>query len=176
MRRVVLLVVAFALAASWTLAQDKVEITEGRKLPARPKTYVGDYAKVIDARAKQQLERKLAALRTRGKIEFVVVTVETTGAEDIFDYSLAAARTWRLAGGANDENGILLMIARRDRNWWVQVTRGLEADLPDAVLQEQGKKMVAPFRAGNFGAGINLFVDGLIAHLAGRRGFKMSGR
>jgi hypothetical protein len=32
--------------------------------------------------------------------------------------------------------------------------------------------MTAPFRQGNMGAGVNLFVDALIAHLAERRGFK----
>ena len=139
---------------------------------ARPQGYVGDYAKVIDVAAERRLETKLGGLRKRAGVEFVVVTLETTGAEDIFDYSLAAARQWKLARGAGDKGGILLMLAVRDRKWRVQLTDSLRVDLPESVLQVHADKMVVQYRQGNVGAGVNLFVDGLIAHLAERRGLK----
>jgi uncharacterized protein len=172
MQRIILLVAMFALTLSGAQAQGKYEINEGRNLPAQPKSHVGDYANVIDGQAERRLETKLALLRKRAAIEFVVVTVETTGAEDIFDYSLAAARRWKRGSGANDKGGILLMIAVKDRKWRIQLTRNLEGDLPDEVLKEHGDKMTGPFRQGNMGAGVNLFVDGVIAHLAERRAFK----
>ena len=172
MPRIILLVAVLALTASGASAQGKFEITEGQNLPARPKTYVGDYAQVIDARAERQLETKLAGLRQRAGIEFVVVTIGTTGAEDIFNYSLAAARRWKLAKSAGDKGGILLMLAIRDRKWRVQLTDSLKVDLPEAVLQVHGDRMSAPLGRGGVGGGVNVFVDGLIAHLAARRGFQ----
>lgn len=174
MQRLILLVAVLALTASGASAQGKFEITEDQNLPASPKGYVGDYAKVIDEQAERQLETKLVGLRKRAGIEFVVVTIETTGAENIYDYSLALARRWKRGSGAHEKGGILLMIAVKDRQWRVQLTRGLEGDLPDVVLREHGDKMTAPFRRGDMGAGVNLFVDGLVAHLAERRKFKSS--
>ncbi|HYP02309.1 MAG TPA: TPM domain-containing protein [Pyrinomonadaceae bacterium] len=172
MQRMILLVAVIALAASGAAAQAQVKATGSESLPARPKSYVGDYAKVIDARAERRLETKLAGLRKRAAIEFVVVTLETTGAEDIFDYSLAAAQRWKLARGAGDKGGILLMLAMRDRKWRVQLTDSLRNDTPEAVLREHGERMAAAMRRNDTSAGVEVFVDGLVAHLAARRGFK----
>lgn len=172
MQRIILLFVVFALTASGLAAQDQTKTTGSENLLARPEGYVGDYAKVINEQAERQLETKLAQLRKRAGIEFVVVTLETTGTEDLFDYSLAAARRWKLARGANDRGGILLMLAIRDRKWRVQLTESLRNDTPEAVLKEHGDRMAAAMRQGDASAGVNVFVDGLIAHLAARRGFQ----
>ncbi|MDQ1525381.1 MAG: uncharacterized protein QOE47_3305 [Pyrinomonadaceae bacterium] len=166
--RLVALCAVFALAASGASAQIGGAVSAGNDLPARPKSFVGDFANAIDARAERQLETKLAALRKRAAIEFVVVTIETTGGEEIFDYSLNAARRWRLAKGAGDKGGILLMLAIRDRKWRVQLTDSLRVDLPEEVLKIHGDRMSAPFGRGGVGAGVNVFVDGIIAHLAER--------
>jgi uncharacterized membrane protein YgcG len=171
-QRIILLVLVFAFTASGLAAQTQPATTGSAILPARPRGYVGDYAKVIDERAERQLETKLAALRKRAGIEFVVVTLETTGAEDLFDYSLAAARTWKLARGANDRGGILLMLAIKDRKWRVQLTDSLRTDTPEAVLREHGERMAAAVREGDASTGVRVFVDGLVAHLAAQRGFK----
>lgn len=172
MQRIILLVAIFALTASGLAAQEQLKTTGNESLPARPQGYVGDYAKVLNERVERQLEMKLAGLRKRAGIEFVVVTLDTTGAEDIFDYSLQAARSWKLARGANDRGGILLMLAIKDRKWRVQLTDSLRADTPETVLREHGERMVVAMRPGDAGAGVRAFVDGLIAHLAARRGFK----
>lgn len=169
MRGMILIAVFFALTSLELSAQGRLEVTESL---ARPKSYVGDYAKVIDEKAERQLETKLAQLRKRAGIEFVVVTLETTGVQDIFDYSLEAARRWKLARGANDKGGILLMLAIRDRKWRVQLTDGLKNDTPEAMLKENGERMNAIISQGDTSAGVEAFVDGLIAHLAARRGFK----
>jgi uncharacterized protein len=173
-QRIILLVLFFALTASGLAVQAQVGVgnAESESRLARPKGYVGDYAQVINAQAERQLETKLAALRKRSGIEFVVVTLETTGAEDLFDYSLAAARRWKLARGANDKGGILLMLAIRDRKWRVQLTDSLRDDTPEAVLREHGDRMAVAMRQGEASAGIKVFVDGLMEHLATRRGFK----
>ena len=170
MRGMILIAVFFALTTLDLSAQGRLEVTESL---ARPKSYVGDYGKVIDEKAERQLEKKLVQLRERAGIEFVVVTLETTGAEDIFDYSLKAVRQWKLAGRANDNGGLLLMVAVKDRKWRIQVSRNLEADLPDAVAKEVGDKMIVPFRQGDYASGLNQCVSDLIAYLAERRGFKI---
>lgn len=169
MRGMILLTLLFAFTTPSLPASANFQATENM---ARPKGYVGDYATVINEEAESQLETKLKQLRERASIEFVVVTLETTGEEDIFSYSLNAARRWKLASGTGDKGGILLMLAMKDRKWRVQITDSLKEDLPEALLATQGERMYLPISQGNTGAAVTLFVDGVVAHLAERRGFK----
>ena len=59
-----------------------------------PFTPIVDYAHVIDPETRKKLESIYVNLKERANIEFAVVTVDTTGDQDIFDYSLAVARGW----------------------------------------------------------------------------------
>ena len=59
-----------------------------------PTGFVNDYAKVIDEKTKKELEAALTKLKERSKIEFAVVTVDTTGEQSSLDYTMAVARGW----------------------------------------------------------------------------------
>ena len=137
-----------------------------------PRGFVNDFAEVLDAEAEGRLEERLGRLKERAKIELAVVTVETTGGQSIDDYSLALARGWGLGPPAGEEGGgVLLLLASVDRKWRIQVSRSLEADLPDEVVGEMGAGMVPSLRAGRHGEAINTCVDALVKRLAERRGF-----
>jgi uncharacterized membrane protein YgcG len=139
-----------------------------------PKGFVNDSARVIDDLAESLLEAKLRDLKARSKIEIGVATVETTGDQSIFDYSLAVARGWGIGPPAGQEGGgVLLLLAVNDRKWQIQVSRGLEADLPDDVADEIGRGMSESLRARRYDEAVHKCVDGLIKRLAERRGFSM---
>lgn len=147
--------------------------TPQAKSPLPPPTgFVNDYAKVIDESTKVRLDVILNNLKQRANIEFAVVTVETTGDEDIFDYSLALARGWGV-GAPPRNDGLLLLIAVKDRKWHMQVSRSLEVDMPNEQVSTLGKLMVEPFRAGKYGEGLKLCVEATIARLGAQRGFKL---
>jgi uncharacterized membrane protein YgcG len=139
-----------------------------------PKGFVNDFANVIDARTEELLEAKLGLLKASARIEFAVATVETTGGQDILDYSLAVARGWGIGPPAGEGGGgLLLMFAVKDRKWRLQVSRSLEADLPNDMAGEMGKVMLPSLRAGHYGDAATKYVDALIKRLAERRGFSM---
>ncbi len=139
-----------------------------------PKGFVNDFANVLDRSMKEQLEAKLERLKERSKIELAVATVETTGGQDIFDYSLAVARGWGIGPPAGEDGGgLLLLLATKDRKWHIQVTRNLEEDVPNDVAAEIGKRMTPSLRQLNYSEAIVKCVDDLIARLAERRGFKL---
>lgn len=143
------------------------------KSPLPPPTgFLNDYAKVIDEPTKVRLEMILNNLKQRANIEFAVVTVETTGDEDIFDYSLALARGWGV-GAPPRNDGLLLLIAVKDRKWRMQVSRSLEVDMPNEEVSTLGKLMIEPFRAGKYGEGLTLCVEATIKRLSAQRGFKL---
>ena len=138
--------------------------------------YVTDNANVIDAGTKERLATTLNRLKERADIEFAVVTVPTTGDEDIFGYSLALARGWGIGSKEGEKNGLLLVVAVNDRKWQVQVSRHLEGDMPDTLAGEIARQRLVPqFRQNNYAQGISDFVQAAVATLAEKRGFQLEG-
>lgn len=140
-----------------------------------PTGYVNDYAGVIDAGTKARLETILTNLKQRANIEFAVVTVPTTGGQDIFDYSLAVARGWGIAP-QDEKTGILLLVAVNDHKYFTQISDHLEGDLPDSVAgQIQRERLVPAFKQENYSKGIYDTVQTYLATLAQKRGFSIEG-
>ncbi len=141
-----------------------------------PTGFVNDYANVLDAATKTRLETILVNLQQQHDIEFAVVTVPTTGTQDIFDYTLAVARGWGVGAKDSDQAGLLLVVAINDRKYFTQVSRHLEGDLPDGVTgQIQRERLVPPFKQGNYARGISDTVETYVATLAEKRGFSIAG-
>ena len=134
-------------------------------LPA-PTGFVNDYAGVIDAGTKQALENKLKELRdtTNPSVEIAVAVVKTTGDRDIFDYSLAVARGWKIGSKADDNPSALLFVAIDDRKYFTQVSKDLEDELPDSVAGTLQRQYLVPeFKKGNYSKGISDTIDAYIA-------------
>jgi uncharacterized protein len=137
-----------------------------------PTGYVNDYAKVIDQATRQQLETTLTNLDQQQKIQFSVVTVDTTGGQEIFDYSLAVARGWGIGSKDTQKPSLLLLVAIKDRKYFTQVSRHLEGDLPDGLVgQIQREQLVPAFKAGQYGQGLADTINTYIATVASKNGF-----
>ena len=136
-----------------------------------PTGFVNDFANVIDEATQARMERVLTSLRDKAQIEFAVVTVPTTGGQDIFNYSLAVARGWKIGAPEGEKKGLLLLVAVEDRKYQIQVSRHLEGDLPDGLVGEVGRRMREPFRANDYSKGLMDAVQTFIATIGKQRGF-----
>ncbi len=133
-------------------------------LPA-PTGPVMDYANVLDANTKQALEQRLIEFRdrTNPKVELAVAIVKTTGERPIFDYSLAVARGWKIGTKEQDNPSALIFIAIDDRKFYVQISKDLEDELPDALATSLQRQYLVPaFRQGNYGKGITDLIEAYI--------------
>ena len=139
--------------------------------PPSPFRYVNDYAGVLDAATAERMEAILRSLKEKGDIEFAVVTIRTTGDQDIFDYSLAVARGWGIGSSEGEKNGALLLVAIDDHKYYMQVSRHLEGDLPDGLVGEIGRRMQGPFRRGDYSGGLMTAVQTFVSTLEEKRGF-----
>jgi len=138
----------------------------------QPTGYVNDYAHVIDSATKERLETTLGNLDRQQQIQFSVVTVDTTGGQDIFDYTLAVARGWGIGSKDTQKPSLLLLAAIKDRKYFTQVSRHLEGDLPDGLVgQIQREQLVPAFKAGQYGKGLADTIDTFIATVAQKNGF-----
>src|SRR5438045_826982 len=117
-----------------------------------------------------------AKLKERANVEFVVVTVDTTGDQDIFEYSLAVARGWGIGSKGGEKAGFLLLVGIKDRKYFTQVSDHLEGDLNDGLVgQIQRERLVPQFKRGNYSQGIYDTIQAYIATLAQKRGFSIEG-
>lgn len=140
-------------------------------LPA-PAGSVNDYAGVIDAATKSQLEARLKAFKesSNPSTELAVAVVRTTNDRPIFDYSLAVARGWKIGSKQDDNPSALLFVAIDDRKYFTQVSRDLEDELPDGIAGSLQRQFLVPeFRKGNYGKGIADTIDAYIRTIEQRR-------
>lgn len=154
------------IAALGSYAQETTPWSQNTSPLPAPTGFVNDYAGVIDANTKQQLEAKLKNFKetTNPSVEIAVAVVKTTGERAIFDYSLAVARGWKIGSKADDNPSALLLIAVDDRKYFTQVSKDLEDELPDGVVGSLQRQYLVPeFRKGNYGKGISDTIDAYIA-------------
>lgn len=148
---------------------------ESKTTLPKPSGFVNDFAGVLDPESKARLETALTELKDKSAIEFAVVTIETTGDQPIFDYSLALAREWGV--GPKDDTkggGLLLMLAVKDRQWWIQVSNSLENELPDEVCKELGEEALPLYREGKYSEGLTKYVKSIVQRLEKLNGFKLN--
>jgi len=137
-----------------------------------PTGFVNDYAGVIDSATKQQIETKLTEFKARSTppTELAVAVVRTTGDRQIFDFSLAVARDWKIGSKADDNPSALLLIAIDDRKYFTQVSRDLEDELPDGLVGSLQRQFLVPeFKKANYAKGISDTIDAYIRTIEERR-------
>jgi uncharacterized protein len=166
---VLVFAVAFVLLLS---ARGSANAQTAQSPLPQPTGYVNDYAGVIDSATKARLETTLGNLDRQQQIQFSVVTVDTTGGQEIFDYSQAVARGWGIGAKDAQKPSLLLLVAIKDRKYFTQVSRHLEGDLPDGLVgQIQREQLVPAFKAGQYGQGLADTIDTYIATVAKKNGF-----
>ena len=80
--------------------------------------------------------------------QFIVVTLPDLGGETIEAYGFQLGRHWGI-GQKEENNGLLLIVAKAERKIRIEVGYGLEGEMTDAIASQiiQGT-MVPNFRAG----------------------------
>lgn len=173
----VLLYFSFGCAVLLSATQLSFAQTAQSPIPLpSPFTPIVDNANVIDPETENKLGSIYLNLKQRADIEFAVVTVDTTGGQDIFEYSLAIARAWGIGSKDGQNAGLLLIIAVKDRKYQTQVGHYLEGDLNDGLVgQIQRQYLVPEFKRGNYSKGVYDTVQAYVATLAEKRGFTIEG-
>jgi len=126
---------------------------------------VVDEANVLSAAERGRLAPKLAELEEKSGIQLVVATVNSLQGEEIEPYANELFRTWKLGEKAKN-NGVLLLVAPKERRVRIEVGYGLEGTLTDALSKIIIANAIAPrFKAGDFDGGVTRGVDDIITVL-----------
>lgn len=90
--------------------------------------------------------------------------------ETLEDYSIRLAQQWRI-GRKGLDNGVILLVFVRDRRMRFEVGYGLEGALPDVLVGQIVREVLAPrFREQRYAAGLEGAVNQVFARLAGAGG------
>ncbi len=161
-RAIIFVVILAVISFFWFGANPGVS-AQGR-LP-KPSGHVNDFAEVLDATTKQRLEKVLENLKERSGIDFVIATVKSTGAEDLYDYSLRIANDWNIGVPTSPKKTVLLAIAGDNGKFLAHISKGARADLPDGLIGDMGQRMRAKIESAGYSegllTGIQTFANGL---------------
>lgn len=139
-----------------------------------PRGLVNDYAGVLDAETERQLGALLGELRAKTGAEIAVVTVDSTKPLTVFDYAMRIAETWK-PGAKGKDNGVVFLVAVKDRELFIATGYGIEGALPDGRVGEIRDQLIVPrFRAGDLAGGVRAGTEAMAAIIAREYGVTLS--
>jgi len=154
-------VVSSFASASWGMSPQE------QQLPT-PLGYVSDYAQLLDDEWYAQIRAVCKDLETNTAVEMLVVTIDTIQPlPHAQDYASRLYEAWRI-GTTQQERGILLLVAVKERQAVVVVGKSLLAVVTPPKLDDlSGKYLLPMFRSKDYG--INVYRSVLsLASIAGK--------
>ncbi len=131
------------------------------------KARVTDLTGTLSGTQQQDLERRLRDFESRKGSQIAVLMLPSTQPETIEEYSIRVADAWKI-GRARVDDGVILVIAKNDRKLRVEVGRGLEGAIPDAIAKRVVSEIIAPhFKSGDFYGGVAAGSDALMKLIEG---------
>lgn len=115
----------------------------------KPEGYVSDFARVLDTASRTQLERYCALVEKKTGAQMALVTLESVAGEPIEDVVNAMYRRWGI-GKRETNEGVMLLLATRDRRMRLEVGYGLEPAIPDGFAGSVLRSMRPALRQGRY--------------------------
>ncbi|PKN84292.1 MAG: hypothetical protein CVU51_10750 [Deltaproteobacteria bacterium HGW-Deltaproteobacteria-1] len=156
-KSILFLMIALALAALSAFAVD-VPFLTGR---------VTDNAQILSNETRKTITANLKAHEEKTTNQIAVLTVPTLEGVSIEEYATAVFNTWKL-GQKGKDNGILLIVAPKDRRMRIEVGYGLEGTMTDGIAGSIIRNVMAPlFKSNDYDKGIDEGVRAMINVLEG---------
>jgi uncharacterized protein len=151
----------FLLCFSWGSAQFNI--------PEKPElqTSVYDYVSLLSNSERKQLEEKLILYSDTTSTQIVVAIIASTEGENINYLGAQWGQKWGI-GQANEDNGVLILVANDDRKIAISTGYGTEGELTDAMCSRIIELIIVPeFKKGNYALGLNKGADAIFQILSG---------
>lgn len=129
--------------------------------PSTPRL-VNDYANVLTAAQQAALEEKAVQFDKTTSTQVAIVIVNTVEGRDIADVGTEILRQWGV-GGRKNNNGVVLLVAFKDRKLNISTGYGLEKSLPDVTCQQIIDNTIKPnFKGSDYYGGLDAGLDAII--------------
>jgi len=128
---------------------------------------VVDLAHVLPPNTIESLTARLKAHEETTSNQVTVLVLPSLEEEPLESFSHRVATTWKL-GQKGTDNGVLLLVAMKERKIRIEVGYGLEGALTDARSAQIIRSEIVPrFRAGDVPGGVAAGVDAILKTIEG---------
>ncbi|NBS16810.1 MAG: YgcG family protein [Gammaproteobacteria bacterium] len=128
------------------------------------KERITDLTGSLTATDKETLDQSLKALEANKGAQIAILILESTLPETIEQTSIRVADQWKI-GRKGIDDGVIVIIAKQDRTLRIEVGRGLEGVIPDAMAKRIiAEDMVPLLKEGHMAGALQKGV-GSISHL-----------
>ena len=140
-----------------------------------PGTFVVDQAGIVDDRVERDLDGWLRELEQKTTAQVKLLTVPTTEGEPVFNFAQRHAELWEL-GKKGKDNGVLVVVAVKEREVRIHTGYGIEPILPDSWCGSLSRNVFAEqFKKGNFSEGIYQGMVAIANKVADSSNVKLTG-
>lgn len=129
LRTSIILIINLLLVTVLTLPIKAIDVPK-----ADNSSFVQDFANVITEKTETYINSQNAILQEQTGAEFIIVTVEDTSGYEIEDYTYEMFNEYGV-GASDKNNGVLLLLAINNDNYWLMVGTGLENNLTGGTLK-----------------------------------------
>ncbi|WP_337968803.1 TPM domain-containing protein [uncultured Flavobacterium sp.] len=138
------------------------------KIPEK-QTSVYDYANILSASEKAQLEEKLIRYSDSTTTQIVVITIESLKGEDVSQLATKWGQTWGIGGTKQDDNGVIILLAKNEKKIAINPGYGVEDRLTAGIGGTIIRNIIIPeFKAGSFYNGLDKGTDAIIDVFKGK--------
>ena len=128
--------------------------------------YVVDQSGIIDGTVRGRIEGWIIELKQKTTAQVAVVTVDSTGPLSIEEYAVNLFQRFGI-GQKGKDNGVLLLVAYKDRHMRIEVGYGLEGAVTDAYSSRIINTIMTPeFKEGRFSDGIEKGTAAIVTLIA----------
>ena len=138
----------------------------------KPEGYVNDFAGALDESSKTYITQTCQQLEQKANAQVAVVTINSTDGKEIFDYSVDLYQKWGI-GQKGKDRGVLILLAVKDRRYFINVGYGLEPILPDGKVGGFGREAVPYLKQGDYSGAAKLIVSRVAATIAADAGISL---
>ncbi|NBL64378.1 TPM domain-containing protein [Flavobacterium sp. NST-5] len=141
------------------------------EIPPIPKvqTSVYDYAAILDNQQRVALEEKLVRYSDSTTTQIVVITIESLKGEDIGILTPAWGQKWGIGGSQENDNGVIVLLAEKERKIWISAGYGVEDRLSAGIIGQLTRNVIIPeFKNGDYYAGLDKGTDAIFDVLKGK--------
>lgn len=132
-------------------------------------TSVYDYADVLNPDEEAQLKEKLIRYSDSTTTQIVVITIESLQGEDIGILTPKWGHAWGIGGSKENDNGVIILLAKAERKIWISAGYGLEDRLTAGIGGEITRNIIIPeFKAGSYYRGLDKGTDALFDVFKGK--------
>jgi uncharacterized protein len=139
----------------------------------KPQGYLSDFAGVVDARGKGELERYSTLVEQKTGAQMAFVTLDTLDGEPVEDVANKLYEQWGIGNKKNE--GALLLLVIRDRRSRLEIGYGLEPILPDGLAGSVLREMRPALRDKEYSDALIAAAAELGAKIAGAKGVTLDG-